>query len=86
MLLVNEVNELKKVITSPESVVNKKITALQEQVDRQANIIASQQRFLEVIDKKKRENNIVITAVADKNESLDAWGDDGRGQAEEHME
>lgn len=70
-LLVNEINELKNVITSPDSVINVKISALQAQVDKQAEVIASQQRYLEILDRKERENNIIITGVPDENESLE---------------
>ena len=70
-MLVLEKTQLKNAITSPDSIVNKKISALQEQVNRQAEVIASQQRFLEVIDRKERETKLVITGEPDENESLE---------------
>lgn len=70
-VLVNEVTELKNAMMSPDSIMNKRISALQEQVNRQAEVIASQQRFLEVIDRKDRETKIVITGVPDENENLE---------------
>lgn len=69
--LVTEVAELKKVVTSPDSAINKKFIALQAQVDKQAVVIARQQRFLESLDRKEREMNLVITGVPDERESLE---------------
>lgn len=75
--LVTEVAELKKVVTSPDSVINKKFIALQAQVDKQADVIVKQQRFLETLDRKEREMNLVITGVPDEHESLEGESTDG---------
>ena len=75
--LVTEVTELKKVVISPDSAINKKFTALQAQVDKQAEIIVKQQRFLETLDRKEREMNLVITGVPDEHESLEGESTDG---------
>lgn len=69
--LMNEMSDLKKTIATQDSTVLKKITELKSQVDRQAEIIAKQQRYLEMIDRKERECNLVITGVPDEHESLD---------------
>lgn len=69
--LVAEVAGLKTAVTSPESVINKRLENLQKQVDKQADIIAKQQRFLETLDRKERESNLVILGVPDDNETLD---------------
>lgn len=69
--LVTEVTELRNTITSPDSCINKKITELQVKVDKQAEIISKQQRFLEMLDRKERETNLVITGVPDEHESLE---------------
>ncbi len=61
--LMNEMSDLKKTIATQDSTVLKKITELKSQVDRQAEIIAKQQRYLEMIDRKERECNLVITGV-----------------------
>ncbi len=53
--LLKEVSELKSAITSPDEVVciiNKKVSDLQNQVEKQPEIISRQQRYLEVLDKK----------------------------------
>ena len=74
--LVTEVAGLKTAVTSPGSVINKKLENLQEQVDKQADIIAKQQRFLETLDRKERESNLVILGVPDGNETLDGVATD----------
>lgn len=68
-ILVNEVAAIKK--ACKDSIYDKKITELQSQVDKQADIIAKQQRFLESIDRKERECNLVITGVPDAHESVE---------------
>ena len=44
--VMQELSQLKNAITSPESAYNKRITDLQEQINKQSEIIAKQQRFL----------------------------------------
>ena len=61
---------LKTAVTSPESVINKKLQNLQAQVDKPAEIISKQQRFLETLDRKERESNLALLGVPDGNESL----------------
>ena len=69
--VISKVTDLKRIINSPDSAINKKFLDLQSQVDQQAQIIAKQQRFLEMLDRKERENNLVILGVPDGQESLD---------------
>lgn len=69
--LVTEIASLKTAVMSPDSVINKKLENLQAQVDKQAEIISKQQRFLEALDRKERESNLVLLGVPDENESLD---------------
>lgn len=71
LTIVSEVADIKKVITAPDSVINKKLADLQVQVDRQADVIAKQQRFLETLDRKEREKNLVILGLPEEDESLD---------------
>ena len=68
--LVSEVMELKQAITAPNSFMNKKYDELQCQIDKQADIIAKQLWYLELLDRKERENNVIITGVPDENEAL----------------
>ena len=69
--LASDVKELTKAVTAPDSCINKKFEELQTQVNKQAEILAKQQRYLQILDRKERENNLIITGVPDENESLD---------------
>lgn len=69
--LVAEVATLKQALMSPDSAINKKVDALQEQVNKQADIIAKQQRYLESLDRKERECNLVVLGVPEDREALD---------------
>lgn len=66
-----EVAELKRTLMSPESFVGKKFAELNERVEKQAEIIARQQRYLEMIDRKDREMNVIVLGLPDENEALD---------------
>lgn len=68
--LVNEVTDLKKAVTASNTGVNKKVDHLQDQVNKQNEIISKQQRYLEYLDRKDREKNLIITGVPDENEAL----------------
>ncbi|MPC73120.1 hypothetical protein E2C01_067438 [Portunus trituberculatus] len=56
--LALDVKELTKVVTAPDSYINKKFEELQAQVNNQAEILAKQQRYLETLDRKEREKTI----------------------------
>ena len=45
--LVAEVATLKQAVMSPDSAINKKVNDLQQQVNKQADIITKQQHYLE---------------------------------------
>ena len=75
--VVTELDSLKKLVTSPDSAVNKKIAALEVRLDKQAEIISKQQLYLESLDRREREANLVILGVPDEHESLDGAVDDG---------
>lgn len=66
-----EVAELRTALTSPESLFTKKFTELQTKINKQAEIIASQQRFLEMLDRKEREMNVVVLGLPEEGEALD---------------
>ena len=77
--VVEQVGELKQIITSPDSSINKRISDLQDQVNRQADIIARQQSYLEAVDRRERETNIIVTGVPNENEALEeATTDDNK--------
>ena len=69
--LVSDVKELTKAVTAPDSHINKRLHEMQAQVDKQAEILEKQQRYLEILDRKERQNNLIVTGVPDENESLD---------------
>ena len=69
--LVSEVAELRKAVTASESGVNNKVDELQVQVNKQSEIILKQQHYLETLDRKEREKNLVVTGVSDEHESLE---------------
>lgn len=69
--VTKELTELKIALMSPDSPMNKRITELEAKVDRQAQVIAAQQQFLEAVDRRERETNLVILGVPDQNESLE---------------
>lgn len=74
--LVKEMGVLSSVVTAPDSSINKRFDDLQSQVNKQAQIIASQQHFLEMLDKKEREKNLILTGVPDGNEALESGTSD----------
>lgn len=74
--LASEVADLKNAINAPDSIFNKNFTELQLQIDSQAAILVKQQRFLEVLDLKEREKNLIILGVPDENETLDGQTSD----------
>lgn len=69
--VMNEVKLLRDMITSPESILNKNYTELKARVDKQAEIMVKQQQFLETLDRKERESNIVILGVPEEHETLE---------------
>lgn len=69
--LVAEVVTLKQAVMSPDSAINKKVQELQQQVNKQADIIAKQQRYLESLDRKERECNLVVMGIPEDQEALD---------------
>ena len=77
--ITKEMADLKSKITSPESTFNKKLSHMQDRIDKQAEIIARQQHYLEDLDRKDRETKLVVLGVPDENESLDgATTDEGK--------
>ncbi len=68
---MDEVAKLKAAIASPESFISKKFTELQEKIDKQAEIFSNQQRFLEALDRKERESNVVVLGLPDEGQELE---------------
>lgn len=78
--LMAEVATLKQAVMSPDSaIINKKVEELQQQVNTQSTIIAKQQRYLESLDRKERECNLIVMGVPEHHEALDgATTDQGK--------
>lgn len=74
--LVNEVFQLKNTINSPDGAISKKLLDLQDQIDKQASVLAKQQQFLETLDRKERERNLVVLGVPEDNENLEGASTD----------
>ncbi|KAG0730154.1 hypothetical protein GWK47_028854 [Chionoecetes opilio] len=68
--VIEELDKIKKLVVSPESVINKKMDALEVKIDKQAEIIFKQQLYLEALGRKERRANVVILGVPDEQESL----------------
>lgn len=69
--VMKELQALRTAIVSPDSLINKNYTQLKARVDKQEEILVKQQKFLEALDRKEREANIVVLGVPDENEALD---------------
>lgn len=50
---------------SPEGIFNKKLKHMQDQIDKQAEILSRQQNCLESIGRRKRETKLVVFGVPD---------------------
>lgn len=69
--IASELADLRQVITSSVTNTNKKLEDMQKELDKQADIITKQQLFLEQLDRKERETNVVVLGVPDEQEALD---------------
>ncbi len=74
--ICNDLTDVKNKLSSPDSAINKKLEMMQQQIDKQADIIVKQQKFLESIDRKERENRLVVLGVPEDGESLAGATDD----------
>ena len=68
--VMQELTQVKTALTSTESPINKKVAELQQQVNMQSDIIAKQQRYLEMLDRKERECNLVLLGVPEDGENI----------------
>lgn len=69
--LTEEIATIKTSLASQHADMKTKVDELQKQVDKQGEVIARQQRYLEYIDRKERECNLVVLGVPEEAESLD---------------
>ena len=61
--ICNDLTDVKNKLSSPDSAINKKFEIMQQQIDKQAEIISKQQKFVESFDRKERENRLVVLGV-----------------------
>ena len=77
--LTSEVAQLTTALKTHQESTNKEVTELKQQVAKQNEVITKQQLFLEQLDRKERECNIVILGVPEGAEALDgATNDDAK--------
>ncbi|KAG0714753.1 hypothetical protein GWK47_013526 [Chionoecetes opilio] len=68
--VIEELDKIKKLVVSPESVINNNMDAIEVKINKQAEIIFQQQLYLEALERKERRANVVILGVPDEQESL----------------
>ena len=76
--ICTEISDIKHSILSPDSSFNKKISELQAKVNKHNEIIKYQQLFLEHLDRKERESNVVLLGVANEGVSLEVATNDSQ--------
>lgn len=69
--VMKEMQALKAAIVSPDSLINKNYAELRERVNRQEQILTKQEQFLEALNRREREANIVVLGVPDDNEAME---------------
>lgn len=74
--IATELGEIKRSIASSETATHKMIMEMEQTIDKQANIIMQQQLFLEDIDRKNRETNLVVLEVPDDQIALNGANSD----------
>lgn len=75
-VIANELSEFRRTFSTLEATVDKKLAEMQCKIDQQAEVITKQQLFLENIDRKERETNLVVLGVPDEQESMDGARND----------
>ncbi len=69
--VMKEMQALKTAIASPDSLSNENYAELRERVNRLEQILTKQQQFLEALNRREREANIVVLGVPDDNEAME---------------
>ena len=69
--LSNEVNSLRQAYTQAEQATGKRITELEKKMEKQAEIILSQQLYLENIDRKQRETHLILLGIPEGQDPLE---------------
>lgn len=68
---MKEVGNYKWVMTALDGYIHQKMGKLRDQVKKQAEVISKQQQYFEALDRRERENNIIVTGVPNENEALE---------------
>ena len=74
--LTSEVTTLSTALKHHQETTDNKVADLKQQVEKQSEIITKQQLFLEQLDRKDRECNLVILGVPEGAEALDGATED----------
>ena len=74
--IASDVAEVKLSLSSSINDMNKKILDMQQKIDKQSEVILQQQLFLEKIDRRERETNLVLLGVPDERVPLEGTIDD----------
>ena len=77
--IATDLKAVKTSIASSNTVTATKLADMQQKIDNQAGIIMQQQLFLEKLDRREREKNLVLLGVPDVNEALEgATSEEGK--------
>ena len=69
--LFHEMSALRQTVSNFEDSSKKKLQEMQAKLDKQADIIMAHQMFLENIDRKGREDHLIVFGVPEDQEALD---------------
>ena len=72
----DELASLRQLYTQAEQANSKKIDEMQKKLEKQAEILLSQQLFLENVDRKERETHLVLLGVPEDQEALEGATND----------
>ena len=69
--IVKELEELRTIISSQENSAKVQIKELTDVIKKQSEVILQHQLFLEQLDRKNRENNLVLFGIPDERSAFD---------------
>ena len=69
--IVKELEELRTIISSQENSAKVQIKELTDVIKKQSEVILQHQLFLEQLDRKNRENNLVLFGIPDEQSAFD---------------
>ena len=74
--LTQEMALMRQEANSRETINSNKIKAMEATINKQSEILTKQQMYLESVDRKKREKNLIILGVPENNTNLDGCSGD----------